>query len=133
MGSHFYIFVLLFIIVISLKKILLETRESSHCWLSPTGKIIPVDNTHDFTARRILSFDPKFKQHHDALMLLWKKGYIRVTYMYDGSLIANNEVLPPNDIQKRILIKLAQDGNHEKVVYDRGDKDFILWTINDTL
>ena len=115
--------------MISLKKLILEDRKNSHCWISPAGRIIPVDNTHDFTARKLSPGPAK----HDAIMDLWKKGYLRVTYMYDGSLLVNNEVMMPNDIQMRQLMRIAADGEHDKIVYDSGDNEKILWSVHDTL
>jgi hypothetical protein len=115
--------------VIKLTKLLLEDKRNSHCWISPRGRIIPVDSSHDFTARKI-SPGPS---SHDAMMDLWKKSYLRVTYMYDGSLLVHNEVMMPNDIQMKQLMKIAAEGEHDKIVFDSGDNERILWSVNDTL
>jgi hypothetical protein len=116
--------------MIKLKDILKEGRKNSHCWLSPSGRVIPVHGTHDLTARFISPGDSK----HDAIMDLWKKGYLRVTWMYDGSLVAHNELQLPNVKQLSVLKNIAMDGEHEKVVYDGGDRgEKILWSVYDTL
>lgn len=116
--------------MIKLKDILKEGRENSHCWLSPSGRVIRVHGTHDMTARHISPGDEK----HDAMMDLWRKGYLRITWMYDGSLIAHNEVVPPNDKQISILKNIAIDGDHPKVEFDSGGENpRILWSVNDTL
>ena len=43
----------IFIDVIRLKDILMEGRERSNCWISPSGRIIPVTDTHATTAFKI--------------------------------------------------------------------------------
>jgi len=64
---------------------------------------------------------------------LWKKGYLRVTYMYDGALIAHNEKRPPNEKQMAALKDIALEGEHSKIEWDRGDDLKILWTNQDPL
>lgn len=114
--------------MIKLKKLIQENRTKSHCWLSPSGRIIPVKNTHDFTARQLIPLSK------DPMIDLWKKGYQRVTFMYDGSLISHNEFLPPNDKQKDILKNIAIEGEHDKVEFDGGEqKPYIIWSANDQL
>lgn len=114
--------------MIKLKQLLKEGREKSHCWLSPSGRIIPVRDTHDTTARKLI---PSSK---DPMIDLWKQGYQRVTYMYGGVLIAHNEFQPPNDIQKSVLKNIAIEGDHEKVEFDGGEeKPYIIWSVNDQL
>ena len=113
--------------MICLKKILLESKENSYCWLTPTGKVIRVHNTHGETARKI------FPNSKDPIMEMWKLGYQRVTYMYDGSLLVNNELKFPTRQQLNILIDIAYDGNHDRIVYDSGENEKIIWTINDIL
>lgn len=115
--------------MIRLKQLLIEYREKSHSWLSPSGRIIPIKNTHDFDARRIIPSQP----HEDVIMKFWKLGYQRVTYMYDGSLIVNNEIMPPNDKQLNVLKNIAIEGDHEKIEYDGGEKSYILWSNSDVL
>ncbi len=117
--------------VIKLKSILTEGRENSNCWMAPSGKSIPVKDTHMTTAMEIL---PKWREDRiDPMMELWKKGYLRVTYMYDGSLLVNNEVHPPNERQMAALKNLAIEGEHTKITWDKGDDEKILWTYQDTL
>lgn len=116
--------------MIKLKKLLKEYRNRSHCWLAPNGKIIRVTQTHDDTARKILG---QPGGNYDPFEPLWKKGYQRVTFMYDGSLIANNEEMPPNSTQMRVLKDIAIEGDHSKIEWDGGMDQKILWTSNDTL
>ena len=115
--------------MIKLKSLLTEGRERSHCWISPSGKVIPVKDTHDMTARKI------FPNEADPMMLLWKKGYLRVTWMYDGSLIVNNEAIRlPNEKQISVLKDIAIEGEHSKVEFDNGkDRPKILWSEFDIL
>jgi hypothetical protein len=114
--------------VIKLKSLLTEGREKSNCWISPFGRIIPVTDTHATMAGKILPSDK------DPIMELWKKGYLRVTWMYDGALVAHNEVRPPNEKQVAVLKDIALEGEHSKVEFDSGgDKPRILWSEFDIL
>jgi hypothetical protein len=66
--------------MIKLKHILTEGREKSHGWMSPTGKMSPVKDTHMMSAMGMI---PNWRQDKlDPMMELWKKGFLRVTYMY---------------------------------------------------
>ena len=66
-------------------------------------------------------------------MDLWNRGYLRVTWMYDGTLMAHNEVKFPTEKQLSVLKDMAIEGDHEKIVFDGGDKEKILWSQFDTL
>lgn len=125
--------------MIKLKSLLVENRRKrSHCWMDPNGRIIPVRDTHDSDARTILNpkpltYNPR-DYNDDPVVELWKRGFLRVTYMYDGSLIAHNEVHPPNDKQISVLKNIAVEGEHSKIEFDNGkDKPKILWSEFDVI
>jgi hypothetical protein len=116
--------------MIKLKNILWENREDSHCWISPEGRIIRVDSSHDLTARKLLGR----YGNYDAVEAMFKKGYQRVTYMYDGSLVVNNEYVAPTPRQMAVLKRIAQEGEHSKIEFDNGGSDYrTLWTSQDAL
>jgi GNAT superfamily N-acetyltransferase len=121
----------IFIRVIKLKNILTEGRERSHGWMSPSGRMIAVDDTHMATAIQLI---PNWQADKlDPMYELWKKGYLRVTYMYDGSLIAHNEIRRPNAKQLVELKNMALEGKHRKIVWDDGADEHILWSEQDVL
>lgn len=117
--------------MIKLKSILTEGRDKSHCWMDPSGRTIPVKDTHMTTA---MELQPNWRRDRiDPIQELWKKGFLRVTYMYDGSLIVNNEIHRPNERQMAELKNIAAEGEHTKITWDKGDDEKILWTYQDTL
>jgi len=118
--------------MIKLKSLLTEGRENSNCWLSPAGRVIPVEDTHSTTAIRIgkvLGY-----RRGEELEELFHRGYQRVTWMYDGSLLVNNPIKPPNEKQISKLKDIAVEGNHQTIEYDNEhDKPKILWSYQDVL
>lgn len=117
--------------MIILKQLINENRERSHCWMSPSGKIIPVTDTHMTTAIQLI---PNWKEQRlDPMAELWKKGYLRVTYMYDGSLMVNNEKQLPTEKQMSILKQIAMEDGHDKIIFDNGEENKTLWSNQDQL
>ncbi len=77
---------------------------------------------------------PNWKRdNQDPFDVLWKQGYLRITYTYDGTLIAHNEKRPPNEKQMAALKDIALEGEHSKIEWDRGDGLKLLWTPHDPL
>jgi ribosomal protein S18 acetylase RimI-like enzyme len=93
--------------------------------------MIPVKDTHMTTAMEMI---PNWRQDNlDPMSELWKKGYLRITYMYDGALIAHNELRPPSEKQVSELKNIAMEGDHRKIEWDSGENTKILWTDQDAL
>lgn len=115
--------------MIKLTQILKEitTSQKATSWLDPQGEFHFVDYNHGSTAYK-LTGDTK-----DPMMILWKKGWQRVTYYSQGTLYCNNEVMPPNYIQKRKLIELTEDLGFTELRYDGGEDTKILWSKEDLL
>lgn len=117
--------------MIKLKSLLNEMREKSHGWMTPSGTIIPVDDTHMTTAMKLV---PNWRTLNiGPFEELWRKGYLRITYMYDGTLIAHNEKQQPNRKQLDILKDIAVKDHHGKIEWDNGKDLKILWTDQDFL
>ncbi len=108
-----------------LKETLAEKKATS--WLNPAGTFFPVDYSHGSDAYKYTG------DVTDPMVILWKKGWQRVTYYSKQALYAHNEFMPPNDIQKRRLIELAQELDFPELTYDGGTETYVLWSIHDTL
>lgn len=109
--------------MIKLKNILLEYRKNSNSWIAPNGQIFPVRDTHDTTARYME------KRSSDPMMTLWEKGYMRVTYMHNGTLFVHNEAGKfPTNKQMSILKDIAIEGEHPKINFDNGTKEYTIWS-----
>lgn len=130
-GSNLLLGKFIFILVIKLKNILIEGRERSHGWMGPSGRMINVDDTHMSKAMELV---PNWKRdNQDPFEVLWEQGFLRVTYMYDGTLIAHNEKRPPNERQMAALKDMAIEGDHSQIEWDGGDRQKLLWTDQDAL
>ena len=105
------------------------TKErKSTSWLDHSGKFIPIMGNHHSFAMRITGSAP------NPEMVLWKKGWQRITYYSRGVLYAENHIMPPNDIQKAKLIDLVKDLEFYELKYDNGTvRDTILWSKEDAL
>jgi GH24 family phage-related lysozyme (muramidase) len=94
--------------------------------LYPNGSFHPVKRSHGADAKQFMD------EIGDAIMAAWKAGYVRVINSGD-SIYAHNEVMPPNERQKRALIDLAKETDSTDVKYDYGDDYKVLWSIHDVL
>lgn len=104
----------------------IDISRKRYSWLTPYGTFLPIKYSHGSDA---VKFTGDVK---DPIMTAWQKGYFRITFM--GSiLIAHNEVMVPNDKQKASLINLAVETDAEKIEYDGGENQSIIWSIHDTL
>lgn len=113
--------------LLHLLKEIYKVERKIYSWLTPSGAFLPIKYSHGSDAA-IFTGNAK-----DPIMDAWKKGYMRIIYMGD-TLVANNEVCPPNDKQKRVLINLANESTFiNKLEYDGGENSHLLWTINDQL
>jgi len=119
------------LVIIKLKTLLKEitTEQKSTSWLDPYGNFKYVEFSHGSTAVRLAG------TVDDPMMILWKKGWQRVTYYTRDALYCNNAVMLPNDIQKRKLIELTQELDFPELRYDddSGEGYKILWSKNDVL
>jgi len=105
-----------------------EDKRDAYSWQSPSGRFIPVKSTHAQDAWEIGGKQP----NTDYIMNRWKAGWNRIHYAGD-SLYCHNEVMPPNERQKRKLIDLAQEIGVNEIVYDGGEDSKIIWSIYDVL
>lgn len=107
---------------------LLESS-NTHSWLSPTGDFHPLidGNTHTDWADEYYAGDIDH-----PLYALMKNGWQRVTPMFP-TLITCNDFKLPNKKQITVLKQLAWDKNFEKLEWDGGKRNRILWTQNDIL
>jgi len=118
--------------VIKLKNILESIEEptaerKSASWLTSGGMFIPVSNHHAY-ALRITGNDPNPES------LLWKKGWMRVTYYSRGTLYVENHYMLPNEFQKAKLIDLVKELGFNELIYDNGkSRNTILWSKEDVL
>jgi hypothetical protein len=125
--------------VIKLVEILKEIEDEkgrAYSWQKPDGTFIPIDYNHGSDAFKHLGGPRHVDGNADHTLMLWRQGWQRITYMVFGdlsTLFAHNEFQPPNEKQKAKLIELALELGLNKVEWDGGEKDRILWTINDTL
>lgn len=125
--------------MIKLKNMLKEMEsnlEFTYSWQKPDGTFLPVNYSHGSHAYEIMlkkSQGKDFDHGGDHIMGLWKLGWQRITSIRPTGIYANNEVMAPNNVQKKALIDLAIELNYQKVEWDGGDKDAILWTSHDTL
>lgn len=115
-----------------LRPILIETTdpriyELCHSWLKPDGKFIPVKggDTHGDVAGRLFH-----KPNYNSIHTAFENGYARIAGM--GCIlyahIENNKL---TDTQIRVLINLCKQTNYEQLIWDGGDREKILYTIND--
>jgi len=102
---------------------------NKYSWQKPNGDFIPVKDTHHTDAIKNKIVLPTIK---DPIMEAWKRGYNRIHY-YGKDLYVHNEVHSPNVDQVRKLIRLAMDSEVERIIYDSGNNEKILWSIHDTL
>jgi len=101
----------------------LENRENLHSWLSPKGEFFPLFGhyNHGSWAQ---------SNHNAQIDQMWKKGWFRINY-YGTTLYAHNETMPLNQIQTKELIDSAIENHMEKVVWDSGNDEKVLWTAYD--
>jgi hypothetical protein len=121
--------------VIKLVEILKEIEDEkgrAYSWQKPDGTFIPIDYSHGSDAFKHLGGPHSVSGTADHILMLWRRGWQRITYM-TPTLFAHNEFQPPNEKQKVKLIELALELGLNKVEWDGGEKERILWTINDTL
>ena len=136
------IFYLLY--VIKLKDILKEgfddemPNKKAYSWLKPDGTFIPVKYSHGSDAHNIRfrsfpnknDFDPK----DDHILELWKLGWQRITNSnWMKSIYSHNEKMPPNSRQLKSLKDLAIELNADKVEWDSGNNEKVLWSSHDAL
>ena len=117
--------------MIKLKSILLENqydKANAHSWQTPSGKFYPIADTHDMDARK------KFvgMRSKDAVLDAFKKGYNRIHH-YSTTLYAHNEIYPLNDVQKNALIQLALHNDFDKLIFDAGEENYVIWSRNDVM
>lgn len=114
----------------------LTKEQKTTSWLSPTGEFVFAGKNHEWTAAQIV-YNITGKHDRDAREHLWKLRWMRVSYYTRGILYCHNEVQPPNDLQKRLLIDLTKEIGFEELIYDDGESGFpsvkILWSKKDTL
>jgi hypothetical protein len=117
--------------VILLKLLIKESifsRENAYSWQTPVGTFYRVHDTHDMDARkRIVGMGVK-----DAVMSAFQKRYNRIHY-YGDTIYVHNEVTFPSEKQVNYLIQLALHNEFEKIVYDGGNVEKILWTLHDVV
>lgn len=110
---------------------LLEDRKDMYAWLSPTGKIIQVNqnSSHGEDARIILKklgiYDVP-----DYLNSLFELGWFRITY-YGDSLYMHNSKVAPNKKQLNSMKNVAIENNMQNIKFDNEDVDRVLWTNSD--
>ena len=68
----------------------------------------------------------------DAVLDSWRKGFNRIHY-YGDTLYVHNEVHYPSDRQIASLIQLALHNDFNKIVFDKGDNEKVLWTRDDMI
>lgn len=101
--------------------------ELCHSWLKPDGNFIPVKggDTHGDVAGRLFN-----KPNYNSIHTAFENGYARIAGM--GCIlyahIENNKL---TDAQIRGLINLCKQTNYEQLIWDGGDREKILYTIND--
>ena len=116
--------------MILLKTLLTEAIDiarNRYSWLTPDGKFLPVINgSHaEYGYKNIIKSTKVIDE-------MWKMGYMRVCFM-GAVLMAHNEIMPPNDKQKKALINLAIECGDTAVEYDYGDDYKTLWSVHDTI
>lgn len=108
------------------KAITKEKKATS--WLDPHGNFWFVEKQHGLTAREMIP------DVTDPMVILWQRGWMRVTYYTHDALYAHNELgKMPNHVQQRELIGVAQDNNFPKLVWDGGTDSKVLWSEYDNL
>lgn len=119
----------IFIGVIRLQDILKEITDAqkSTSWLDPRGNFHHVDYNHGSTAAKLVG------NNDDPMLTLWNRGWQRVTYYSQGTLFANNEIMPPNEIQTKKLIELTKAIGFNELKYDAGEGVKTLWSKDDVL
>jgi hypothetical protein len=109
-----------------------DHSDKAYAWQKPDGTFVHINYSHDSEAFKLVGGDPK----NDHTLMLWKRGWQRITYATKLSVIyANNEVQQPNDKQKAKLIELAVKLGFQSVVWDggRNKKDKVIWSAHDVL
>lgn len=105
-------------------------RDEAYAWQKPDGTFVPIEYSHGSDAFKYVGGDPKA----DHTVILWKKGWQRIAYSPSLLIIyAHNEFYPPSDTQIEKLIELAKKRDFQKVEWDGGKKNKILWSIHDAL
>jgi len=112
-----------------LKEIKDKEKRLAFSWQEPDGNFVPIDYSHKEAYRYA-----RGGAEDEAIVMLWKKGWQRITY-YDTAIYANNEFNPPNDKQKSKLIELAVILHRETVEWDSGSNKGtkIIWSIHNIL
>lgn len=112
-----------------LKEIKDKEKKLAFSWQEPDGNFVPIDYSHKEAYRYA-----RGGAEDEAIVMLWKKGWQRITY-YDTAIYANNEFTPPNDKQKSKLIELATILHRETVEWDSGSNKGakIIWSVHNIL
>jgi len=106
-----------------------EISQDANCtasWMKPDGTCIPITLNHNSKAIELVG-------DADAMNILWKKGWQRITYYGGGALYCHNDFKAPNNVQKRNVIDLAMEYGFTKAIYDGGKKTELLWSRDDVL
>ncbi len=99
-----------------------DRKKDQQSWLTPDGKFIPVDKNHGDTASTELGV-----KISEGVESAFKKNWVRVTTMGD-SLYAHKggerELAP---LQKRELVKLAEDLGKSEIIWDNENDYKVIW------
>lgn len=99
-------------------------------WLSTRGEFFPlVGRLHLDDATKHSGMQNSIDARND----LFRKGWMRVTFL-NASIYVNNPKVGPNSEQKRELIDLAiLRGHINNIMYDNDDVEKMLWTKDNIL
>lgn len=104
-------------------KIWLEASKEAHSWLSPNGEFNPVFGTTNHSNWAVNYLKSSIRNVMDDMYhLKWQRVYYSNKELY-----SNNELYGPNFKQKAALIDLAIIEKFDRVLYDNGDANFVIW------
>lgn len=98
----------------------IDSLANAQSWLSPNGEFHPVSRTHH-TGRWGTHGD--WAAHHNMKMQdMFKKGWMRITYIGDILYVSNDSGVFPNYKQKSAALNLAIESDRfKKVIYEDGE------------
>lgn len=115
---------------------LLTESSDKRSWLDPSGKFHPLGEYEhsEWAMNYFYKTQPSNIRElsTNSNLFMMKKGWHRVVYV-SHVLISNNEFVSPNPKQLSALKQLAWNAGFEKLIWDSGEDEKILWTQNDIL
>jgi uncharacterized membrane protein (UPF0127 family) len=99
-----------------------EARRPDYGWLTPDGKFLPCTTNHlEFLKKHGLA-----GSYEEAMY----KGFVRITFFHND-LFGCNYYLRLKPQQKTELRNLAIEGGYDRLVFDNGKDDIVLWSKGD--